>query len=125
VGDALHDARAHLKKAKEFLDAAEASAESALHNAAASNAVTSGINSKDAVCLKLTGHTSKHDSHDAAVPELTRSGPAGAALAPALTRLLKVKTKAQYGAVGVTPNEARDALRQAQKLYDGAVRAVG
>lgn len=46
---ALTEARAHLAKAREFLDAAELSLEVDLYNAASSNAVISGINSKDAV----------------------------------------------------------------------------
>jgi uncharacterized protein (UPF0332 family) len=52
---ALSEARAHLRKAKEFLTAAEFSLDLDLFNAATSNAVTSGINAKDAICLRLTG----------------------------------------------------------------------
>ena len=48
---ALDEARAHLAKAREFLEAAELTNDLQLFNAAASNAVTSGINSKDAICL--------------------------------------------------------------------------
>jgi hypothetical protein len=44
---ALSDAAAHLAKAREFLEAAELTHDLELHNAATSNAVTSGINSKD------------------------------------------------------------------------------
>lgn len=53
MGTALHDAEAHLAKAREFLTAAESAASQDLHNAATSNAVVSGINSKDAICLRL------------------------------------------------------------------------
>lgn len=59
MGTALQDARAHLAKAREFLTAAESAASQDLHNAATSNAVVSGINSKDAICLQLTGTTTK------------------------------------------------------------------
>lgn len=45
---ALEEARLHLAKAREFLDAAETSRDLGLDNAAASNAVISAINSKDA-----------------------------------------------------------------------------
>lgn len=60
---ALRDARAHLAKAQEFFDAAELTLDLDLYNAATSNAVTSGINSKDAICLKLTGKTDKTENH--------------------------------------------------------------
>lgn len=43
---ALRDARAHLGRAQEFFDAAELTLDLDLYNAATSNAVTSGINSK-------------------------------------------------------------------------------
>lgn len=48
---ALSDARAHLRKAREFLEAAELNLDFELNNAATSSAVTGGINAKDAVCL--------------------------------------------------------------------------
>lgn len=67
---ALDEARAHLAKAREFLEAAELTNDLQLFNAAASNAVTSGINSKDAICLALTGRTRKSDNHAEAVAEL-------------------------------------------------------
>jgi hypothetical protein len=54
---ALEGARLHLAKAREFLDAAETACGLGLNNAAASNAVISAINSKDAICLALTGRT--------------------------------------------------------------------
>jgi hypothetical protein len=74
---ALDDARAHLAKAREFLEAAELTNDLGLFNAAASSAVTSGINSKDAICLTLTGRTRKADNHLEAVAELKAAGPAG------------------------------------------------
>lgn len=52
---ALIEARLHLAKAREFLDAAEASRDLGLKNAPASDAVISAINSKDAICLAVTG----------------------------------------------------------------------
>lgn len=56
---ALSDARAHLSKSREFLQAAEINRDLDLYNAATSDAVISGINSKDAVCLALIGRTRK------------------------------------------------------------------
>ena len=54
---AMSGAHAHLAKAREFLEAAELEHSQDLYNAATSNAVLSGINSKDAICLKLAGKT--------------------------------------------------------------------
>jgi len=64
---ALDEARAHLAKAREFLEAAELTNDLHLFNAVASNAVTSGINSKDAICFALSGRTRKSDNHAEAV----------------------------------------------------------
>lgn len=61
----LSDARSHLAKAREFPSAAELNLDVDLYNTAASNAVISGINSKDAVCIRLTGTTAKTESHGA------------------------------------------------------------
>ena len=71
---ALSDARAHLAKAREFLTAAELNLDLEFFNVAASNAVISGINSKDAVCMRLTGTTAKTENHAAGIAELRAAG---------------------------------------------------
>ena len=121
---ALRDAKAHLTKAEEFYEAASLSMDLDLFNAATSNAVTSGINSKDAICLKLTGTTGKSDNHAAAVGELRKAGKAGAEVAADLQRLLGAKTKSQYRAVGVAKKDAENAIRWARNLLDTAQRVV-
>ncbi len=80
---ALGDAKAHLDKSEEFLAAAEQEALAARFNAATSNAVTSAINAKDAMCLKLTGLTGKTMNHRDAAAELKAAGPAAAKHGPA------------------------------------------
>lgn len=117
---ALSDARAHLRKAREFLDAAELSLDGDLHNAATSSAVTSGINAKDAVCLALTGTTGKSENHLEAVAELRAAGQASRSLAPTLGRLLKLKNKSQYQTVDVARADAVKAVGWATTLVDGA-----
>ena len=102
---ALDEARAHLAKAREFLEAAELTNDLALYNAA-SNAVTSGINSKDAICLALTGRTRKSDNHAEAVAELKSAGAAGRDSSTTLSRLLKLKSKSQYQAAPVSAADA-------------------
>lgn len=114
------DARAHLRKAGEFLDAAELAAASSMWNAAAAAAVTSGINAKDAMCLALTGRTAKTDSHADAVAELRSVGGAAAPLATTLSRLLKLKNRSQYQAADISAADARKAIEWARRLHDGA-----
>lgn len=121
---ALSDARAHLDKAREFLQAAEINRDVELYNAATSDAVISGINSKDAVCLALIGRTRKAENHNEAASELKAAGPAGATLAPTLGRLLKLKTKSQYQSVFISASDATKAVEWAQRLLTGAEDAV-
>ena len=122
---ALEEARLHLVKAQEFLDAAETSRDLGLHNAAASSAVISAINSKDAISLALTGRTGKSDNHAQAVEELRRSGPAGAELTSTLSRLLNLKTRSQYASRSVSAVDASKAVEWASRMHisaEGVVR---
>jgi len=121
---ALDSAHAHLSKAREVLEAAEASPELELHNAAVSNAVISGINSKDAICLTLVGRSKRGDNHDEARQELRVAGPAGQALEPTLGRLLRLKAKAQYQQGSVTASDAAKAVEWATRLQEGAHEVV-
>lgn len=117
---ALDDARAHLRKAKQFLEAAELNAELELFNAATSSAVTSGINSKDAICLALTGKTAETVNHADATRELFAAGPSMTAHASSLGRLLKLKNKSQYQTSGVARSDALKAVDSAAKLLAAA-----
>jgi hypothetical protein len=128
---ALSAAQTHLTKAREFLEAAEWNLEGELYNAAASNAVTSGINCKDAICLVLTGRSAKSDQHTAAVAELRAAlgvNAVGAVQGPtpptALGRLLRMKSKSQYQAADVSPSDAARAVGWARKLLDAATLIV-
>ncbi len=117
---ASRDALLHLTKAREFLEAAEVNHDLGLYNAAASAAVTSGINSKDAMWLATRGITGKSDSHTDAVGELRQSGPVGASIAPTFSRLLGVKVRAQYQTRATTANGSRDAVAWAARMYEAA-----
>jgi uncharacterized protein (UPF0332 family) len=116
----LQTARRQLDKAREFLDAAEVSLDLDMFNAAASSAVVSGINSKDAICLRLTGQTRKNRNHADAAKELNQAGKRARDLAPTLTRLLKAKNKVQYQSVPVTRSAAVKAIQQAAMLFNEA-----
>ena len=127
----LTEAKAHLRKATEFLTAAEQAAESELVNAAASNAVTSGINSKDAICLVLTGTTGKSDSHTDAIAELRSAGSSSKQLAgttqnlaTVLGRLMRLKNKSQYQSADVARSDALKAVGWAQTMLEGAEEIV-
>lgn len=120
----LEQAHAHLAKAKEFLEVAEFSLDLQLFNAATSGAVICGINCKDAICMKLTGRTGKADDHKMAVDELRNAGPSAVPLASTLSRLLNVKSKAQYQTTSMAQADAHLAVNRAQKLFDAAVSIV-
>jgi uncharacterized protein (UPF0332 family) len=117
---ALDEARAHLAKAREFLEAADLTNELQLYNAAASNAVTSGINSKDAICLTLTGRTKKSDNHAEAIAELKGAGPVGRDSSTTLSRLLRLKSKSQYQAASVSAADAAKSIDWATRLFETA-----
>lgn len=120
----LDDARAHLAKAREFLEASRVNLDLELFNAATSDAVVSAINSKDAICLRLTGTTRKVDGHHEAVGELQAAGPAGGGLASTLSRLLRLKTKSQYQSASVAAVDATKAVEWAARLLEGAEEVV-
>jgi len=120
----LADAKAHLEKAREFLESARDEYDFVRYNAAVSAAVISGINSKDAICLTTTRRTAKTENHNEAVRELRQSGPAGASIETTFRRLLALKPKSQYQASSVFATSACDAVNWAQKMYDVAVEAV-
>lgn len=122
---ARDDARSHLSKAREFLEAAHVELEMQLHTAAASSAVLAGINAKDAICLQLTGRTGRTEDHRAAVPELAAAGPAGKALESTFRRLLGLKTAAQYQAGPIGRTDATKAVAWATRMVDAARDITG
>jgi hypothetical protein len=121
---ALQAAKEHLAKAREFLEVAELSHDLDMYNAAASNAVTSGINSKDAICLTLTGRSDKNDIHNQAIAELKTSGSVGNGLATTFSRLLKLESKAQYQSESISATDAAKAVDCAAKMLDSARSVV-
>ena len=121
---ALLDARAHVGTAHEFVEAAVFNRDLELFDAATSAAVISGINSKDAICLRLAGVTRKSEDHAAAISELKAVGPAAGALAPTLSRLLTLRTKSQYAAASVVAVDAAKAVEWATRLLQVAEDVV-
>jgi len=119
------EAVAHLGKAQEFLDAADSANEMGWTNAAASSAVTAGINAKDAMCFLLAGQSVAAENHREAVTELRRLGASTKEAATALDRLLGLKDRAQYDRRDVTKADADAAVRRAHLLVDTVTRLLG
>jgi len=94
---ALEDATAHLAKATEFLEAAELAIDAGLQNAATSNAVISGINSKNVICLQLTGRTGTTGNHAEDIAELNASGAIGQAQVATFDRRLRASSGSDSG----------------------------
>jgi hypothetical protein len=94
---AHEDAKAHLAKATEFLEAATMANDAGLYNAAASDAVISGINSKNVICLRLTGRTGTTGNHAEDIAELKASGAIGQAQAATFDRLLRADSGSDAG----------------------------
>ena len=127
---AVDESRIHLEKAREFFDAADQNRDAGLYSAAISNAVISGVNAKDAICLALTRTTGKSDRHDDAIGELeaagamTKHATTTENLATALGRLLSIKGRAQYAPIRFSREDAEASIQWAQELLDGATTIV-
>ena len=121
---ALEQAQGHLRKAQEFLEAGELTLDLGMFDAATSSAVHSGINSKDAICLKLTGTTGKSQNHNDASAELRKAGRKAAAVADDLKRLIAAKPKAEYQSIAMARSEAAKAVERARRLYNAALEIV-
>src|SRR5579859_6858540 len=118
------EARAHLEKAREFMQAADAALREGWPNAAAGSAVTAAINAKDALCPAMVGRTTAADDHRSAVGELRSLGAAGTEPANALDRLLGLKDRAQYDRRSLGAAEAHAAVRRAATIVQAAERAL-
>lgn len=117
-------AQSHLRKSGEFLEAARSNLTQGWYAAAASCAVTSGINAKDALCLTLTGNTRKTDRHHEAVQELRAAGAVGRGVTPTFERLLRLKDRSQYRSEPISSTDAAKAVDWASRIYSAALQAV-
>ena len=120
----LSDARAYLSKAEEFLQAAADSLGHGNRVADGGNAVHADIATADAISAARSGAVWKGE-HTQAAGHLERAGGAdGGRAAAHLRRLLPLKNRAEYDPAPVTPAEAREAHRAAQRIVAIAERAV-
>lgn len=105
--------RSYLAKSVEFFDAASAELEAGRPIAATSLAIHAAINAADVVCGAVIGERSAGQDHQQALVLLQRCGPAGGDLARSLTRLLPLKSRAEYEPHGVTLTQADICIKRA------------
>lgn len=115
------EARARLRKARDYLELAEVALAAEKFDPAAGNAVLAGIAAADAACCVRLKRRSSGDDHEAAA-RLLRT--VDEAAATDLTRLLGVKYKAQYDHRSVTKHEAEQAVWRSQRLLALAERVL-
>ncbi len=114
-----------LRKAEQFLDAAEtirefADDESEVGDAYVTLCVHAGVAAADVICCVALGVHALGDDHNEAVALLGAVRPEGAELARALAVLLGIKTRAGYGAAPVTVEHRKRAQRQSERLVRAA-----
>lgn len=118
------EATAHLDQARQFLAAAEYSRDEHHHDAAASNAVLAGIRAADAIRAARNSAYARVKKHEDAVRLTAQAGPEGRAAATLLTRLLAIKSKAQYDTTTMTADAARRAVATAGRIVELAKTAL-
>jgi hypothetical protein len=116
------EARGHLRKAAEFLEAAKRLSEDerdGLPDAVVSMCVHAGIAASDALCCALLGEHSSGPHNDAA--SLLRTiATGGDGLSRLLSELLFSKSRAQYSHLPVPPDTVVHALANAESLVRAA-----
>lgn len=114
-----------LRKADQFLDAAETIREFAddqfeVGDAYVTLCVHAAIAAADVICCTALGEYAVDDNHNQAIALLEKVRPGGSRLASSLGALLGMKTRAGYGARAVTEPDCKRAQRQAERLVRAA-----
>jgi hypothetical protein len=114
-----------LRKAEQFLDAAETIREFAddeldVADAYVTLCVHAAIAAADVICCVALGVHALGDSHSEALALLERVRPDGSELAKSLRALLGMKTRAGYGAEPVAARDRKRAQRQTERLVRAA-----
>lgn len=105
--------RAYAGKAQEFADAARSELNAGRHIAATSLAIHAAINAADAVCGARLGQRAAGEDHDHVLALLRQAGPDGAKMERELSRLLPLKTKAQYEPDDIASSVAEKSVERA------------
>lgn len=124
-GCSPQEAKQRLEQARCFLQAAKLTFEQQdeeidYDNVTASLAVLASIAASDAACGRALGEYSREKDHKQAVQALERIKIGGKKAATDLDRVLQIKDQAHYGAITVSGNEVKAALRRAASLVDYA-----
>jgi len=125
--ESRNHAKSFLRKAQEYLDAAQDSLDLERATPAAGDAIHAGISAKDAIVTALTGETSKAKDHAKAVKELRQALGAhrdAAAAEKALRELISMKGEVEYGATLITLAKAKPLVRRAETLVKLAKAVV-
>ena len=114
-----------LRKAEQFLDAAEtirdfADDERDVGDALVTLCVHAGIAAADVLCCVALGEHAQGEDHSEALDLLVRVRPDGDELTKSLRPLLGMKTRAGYSHRTVTSDDRKRALRHATKLVRAA-----
>jgi hypothetical protein len=122
--------RGRLRKAAQFLEAADivqegADGEHEIGDAFVTLCVLAGIAAADTICCAALGEHAQGDDHTQATAMLERVRPDGTVLATALGALLAMKTKASYGELPMSGEQRVRAYRRAKQLVDAALRRAG
>jgi hypothetical protein len=117
--------RGRLRKAEQFLEAAEmirelSDDEADVGDAMVTLCVHAGIAASDVICCKALGHFVQGDDHQQAVGEVSKVVPSGRQLGKDLRSLLAMKTSAGYAAPPVSADERKRAWRRAEILVEAA-----
>ncbi len=113
------EARARLREAHTYLDAAElfsAGGSMAENKVAGSNAILAGIAGADAICAIVLGERSAGDDHAQAVDLLRKATSPSKKTSNCLARLLTDKTPVQYGADSLSSNDLANLIRWAKEI---------
>lgn len=116
VAGAPDAAASKLDKAAEFLLMAEVALDGQCYDAAVSLAVSSGVNSSDALCVARLGRVPSGQDHNDTVRLMRKSGFDQASIF--LGRLLAVKSKAQYSIARCTRTDAEAAVKRAERMLE-------
>lgn len=122
---AVHQIRVYLAKAEEFHLAATSELDAGRSIAATSLAIHAAINAADAVCGARLQLRAAGQDHYEAIKLLRRAGEDGASLANDLSRLLRLKSKAEYEPDDIPLSTAAKAVERAHRCVVTARRVVG
>jgi hypothetical protein len=114
-------ANVYIKRAEQCKNAMQRSFEACEWDACVSNAILCAISSADAYCVHKNGIRSAGDDHREAALLFRSTGPSDPDIGRAyehLSKLLDIKSIAQYGDRSQDEKDAVQAVKHAERLFD-------